>query len=639
MNIVIALGILVTLLTGVPVLIQLLRQHPRGLIILFFAEMWERFSYYGMRGLLIFYLTQHFLFDPKDANAQYGSYTSLVYLLPLIGGFLADKYLGTRKAVAFGALLLVAGHLTMAVEGRPATQTLTYQGARYDFAAEGRGANREVKLMVAGKPHAVTATATGDFAIKDLAADAPLPSILPKGQYQLGVADRDPLYVNIFYLALSLIIVGVGFLKPNISTIVGQLYPQGDPRRDPGFTLYYYGINLGSFWAAILCGLLGLNVGWGAGFGLAGVGMLAGFIVFVLGKPLLLGKAEPPRPAYLKEKLAGPLDREGLIYILSFVGVAAVWVLVQRNAVVGVALLVGTLMALAYIAWFMIAKCTRVERERLGLALILIFGAVLFWTLFEQAGSSLNLFAQTNVQLDLVREPLRLFGGALTLATREQLAAIGVDPASTLWINTGFNAAQTQSFNAGFILIFAPVFAALWTFLGRRGRDLNPVVKFGLALLQVGAGFLLLQIGAQFVDNSVRMPLIFLGVMYLLHTTGELCLSPVGLSQMTKLAPAQVVSFLMAVWFMAQAIAQYVAGKIAGLTTTETVGGQVLDPAAALATSLKVFNVIGLCSIGFGLLFLIAAPFIKRWSNGSDITSHPAVTTIDGEAQSAPHQV
>ena len=343
MNIVIAVGILVTLVTGIPVLVQLLKGHPRGLIICFLAEMWERFSYYGMRAILIFYLTQHFLFDPKAASGHYGSYTALVYLVPLIGGFLADKWLGTRKAVAFGAVLLVAGHLAMAIEGKPAVQTLTYQGATYEFQAEGRGQNREAKLVVDGKPYEVAATKVGDFEIKGLPANAPLPAVLPKADYKLDVTGRDPLYLNIFWFSLSLIILGVGFLKPNISTIVGQLYPQGDPRRDPGFTLYYYGINLGSFWASILCGLLGVNVGWWAGFGLAGVGMLAGFVVFVLGKPWLDGKAEPPEPKVLKEKVAGPINRELAIYGLSLVGLVGIFFLVQFNAIVGVALNIGIL--------------------------------------------------------------------------------------------------------------------------------------------------------------------------------------------------------------------------------------------------------------------------------------------------------
>ena len=246
MNIVILLGIVITLATGIPVLMQLLKQHPRGLIILFFAEMWERFSYYGMRGILIFFLTQHLLFDDATAGAQYGSYTSLVYLLPLIGGLLADRYLGTRKAVAFGALLLVAGHLTMAVEGKPATQQLVYGGQKYEVVAEGRMESRTVKLMVGDKAYDFGPAEGGGLEIKGLQAGGPLPAVLAKDSYTME-KQVDPLGKNAFYLAVSLIIMGVGFLKPNISTIVGQLYPQGDPRRDSGFTLYYYGINLGAF--------------------------------------------------------------------------------------------------------------------------------------------------------------------------------------------------------------------------------------------------------------------------------------------------------------------------------------------------------------------------------------------------------
>ncbi|PIB95489.1 peptide MFS transporter [Caulobacter sp. X] len=618
MNIVIAAGVLITLVTGIPVLIQLLKGHPRGLIICFLAEMWERFSYYGMRAILIFYLTQHFLFDPKTASGHYGSYTSLVYLLPLLGGMLADKWLGTRKAVAFGALLLVAGHLAMAVEGKPAVQTLTYGGATYEFQSEGRGQERVSRLVVAGKPYEVAATKTGDFEIEGLPAGAPLPAVLPKADYKLDVTARDPFYLNVFWFALSLIILGVGFLKPNISTIVGQLYPQGDPRRDPGFTLYYYGINLGSFWASILCGLLGVSVGWWAGFGLAGLGMLAGFIVFVLGKPWLENKAEPPHPEALKTKVLGPLSLETAIYAVSLLGLVGIFFLVQFNGVVGMALNVGIIASLAYIGWFMMTQCAKAERERLALAVFLIFGAVVFWTLFEQAGSSLSLFAATNVQLDLVREPVRLLGGAITLGTLEQLKAAAIDPASTFWVNTSFNAPQTQMLNAGWILIFAPVFAALWTFLGARGRDPNPVIKFGLALIQVGAGFLLLQWGATFADGAFRLPLVFLVLMYMLHTTGEMCMSPVGLSQMTKLSPLSMVSFMMAVWFLALAIAQWVGGKVAGLAATETVGGQVLDPALALASSLKVFNVIGLVAVVIGVGFLALSPILKKWSHGAD---------------------
>jgi POT family proton-dependent oligopeptide transporter len=601
MNLIVIIGIVITLATGVPVLLQMLKNHPRGLIPLFFAEMWERFSYYGMRGILIFYLTQHLLFDDSQASAQYGSYTSLVYLLPLIGGIIADRWLGTRKAVAFGALLLVAGHFTMAIEGRPAQQTLTYAGQTYQVAAEGRMENRQVHLVIGDGRYEFGPAADGGMAIKDLPATAPLPAELPKGSYTMQKT-QDPIGIMAFYIAVSLIIMGVGFLKPNISTIVGQLYPQGDPRRDSGFTLYYYGINLGAFWASVLCGLLGETVGWWAGFGLAGIGMLAGFVVFVLGKKHLQGKGEPPVPAALKEKVAGPLNREWAIYVLGVLGVIPVYFLVQYNAVVGWGLGLATVVAIAFIVWFLVAKCTKIERERMFLALVLIFGAVVFFTLFEQAGTSLNLFAARNVDL------------------------------------MGISAAQTQSFNAGFILIFAPVFAAAWAWLAQRGRDPNPTLKFGFGLLQVGLGFLVVVWAQGLADEQFRMPLFMLGLLYMLHTTGELCLSPVGLSEITKLSVASIVSFMMAVWFLSSSIAQFVGGKIAGLMGTETVGGQVLDPAAALATSLDGFNKLGWAGVGCGAVFVVASFFIKHWAHGANDPAgqaqpEPIAPTLDGERQ------
>ena len=300
MNIVVIAGIVITVLTAIPVLIQL-RNHPKGLFILFFAEMWERFSYYGMRGLLILYLTQKFLFDQKDAADHYGAYVAMVYLTPLIGGILADRWLGTRKAIQFGAVLLVIGQLGLAVEGPQAKQILTYAGAPYTVDVQGRGSLRQARIEVGGKGYVFGPSADGGIAVAGLPATSPLPATLAKGSFTLSVENRSPLYLNLFYLALGIIIMGVGFLKANISSIVGQLYPQGDPRRDPGFTLYYYGVNLGAFWAGILCGLLGETVGWWAGFGLAGVGMAAGWIVFMLGRSWLQGKGEPPVPEALKE--------------------------------------------------------------------------------------------------------------------------------------------------------------------------------------------------------------------------------------------------------------------------------------------------------------------------------------------------
>lgn len=626
MNIVVALGLIITFATGVPVLMQILKNHPRGLIILFFAEMWERFSYYGMRGILIFFLTQHFLFDDAMAGSTYGSYTSLVYLLPLLGGIMADRFIGTRKAVAFGALLLVAGHGMMAFEGRPATETLTYAGQTYRIDAEGRGAAREVSIVVNGQKYAFEAAENG-LAIENLPAASPLPAVLPTGEYKID-ATRDMAGVNVFYLAVSFIIMGVGFLKPNISTIVGQLYPQGDPRRDSGFTLYYYGINLGAFWAAVLCGLLGQTVGWWAGFGLAGVGMALGWVVFVLGKPLLQGKGEPPAEANLSKPMLGPINREWSIYLLSILGVGVVWFMVQRNALVGWVLGAATVASLLFILYVIVKVCeNKAQRERMMLALVLIFGSVVFFTLFEQAGTSLNLFADRNVDLSITPQAFQLLG--VTVGTPAQIAAAGLSTSGP-WIDATITAAQTQSFNAGFILIFAPIMAALWSFLGKRNLDPNPTLKFGLGLLQVGLGFMIVVWGAGMANSAFQMPLLLLGLLYLFHTTGELFLSPVGLSEITKLSVAKVVSFMMAVWFLASSIAQYVGGWIAGLAGTETVGGQVLNPGLALQTSLEVFKLLGLWGMGIGVAFIVISHFIKGWSHGAnDGDNHPGPALND----------
>ena len=603
-NIVVVAGVLITVLTGIPVYLQL-RQHPKGLSVLFFAEMWERFSYYGMRGLLIFYLTEHLLFDDTFANGQYASYTTLVYLLPLVGGYVADRWLGSRKAIAFGALLLVAGHFTMAIEGPAAKETLTYQGHVYSYQLNGRMDERTVCLQVGTGCYGVGAAPNGGLAIKGLPAAAPLPQVLAKGSY-IEAQTRSQPFVDVLYLALALIIMGVGFLKANISSIVGQLYPQGDPRRDPGFTLYYYGINLGAFWAAVVCGLVGQTVSWGAGFGLAGIGMLAGFVVFVFNKPKLEGHGEPPEPAALARHVLGPLNLEWLIYLAAFVGVAVVWWLVRQFTLMGWLLLAGWVVALGYLGLEM-TRVGKVARERLMLAILLVFGSMIFFALAEQAGSSLNEFAERNTALPNA--------GFLTITP-----------------------AQTQSFNAGFILIFAPLLSWVWAKLGQRGRDPNPLVKFGLGLIQIGLGFLILVWGAVYADPSFRTPVFFLAFSYLLQTTGELFLSPVGLSEMTKLAPARMISTLMAIWFLGASGAQYIAGLIARTMAADTIGGQVLDPAKALATYTHAFLILGGWGTGAGVLFLALSPLLKHWAHGvNDPGNHPQpepiAPVLDGERQ------
>jgi POT family proton-dependent oligopeptide transporter len=469
--------------------------------------------------------------------------------------------------------------MTMGIEGPPAQQILTYNGKDYTFTFEGRMEARKSFIVVDGKEYAFGASKDGGFEIKDFAGTAELPNVLPKGSYQTSEVLPEPIYKDIFFLALALIIMGVGFLKANISTIVGQLYDgPTDPRRDAGFTLYYYGINLGAAWASIACGYLGTTYGWWAGFGAAGVGMLLGLIVFGLGASWLAGKGEPPDPERLKKPTLGPINLEWTIYLLGLAGVAAVWIVVQRHEWVGYALAAGSIAILLYILFFMFTRCTFIEIQRILLALILIAGSTVFFTLFEQAGSSLNQFAERNTELVI-------FGVAMT-------------------------AAQTQSFNAFMILILAPIFSYLWAVLGRINLDPNPALKFGLALVQVGAGFFVLVWGSQFANSNYEVPLIFLFLTYLLHTTGELFLSPVGLSQMTRLSPAAIGSTIMATWFLASSWAQYIGGIIAKMTAAETVAGQVLDPGKALQNYVHVFEMIGTWGIGIGAGFIVLSPIL-----------------------------
>ena len=609
----------VTVLSAIPVVLQL-RTQPKGLNVCFFAEMWERFSYYGMRALLIYYLTQHFLFEDGHASEQYGNYTALVYLTPLLGGLLADRWLGTRKAIIFGAVLLCLGHIGMTIEGLPAQQVLTYQNHTYDFVTTGRQDARQVRLDVNGHSYDWKAGQDGGITLTGLPADAPLPSVLPKGGYQLQVVKKTPWAEQAYYFAVSLIILGVGLMKPNISTIVGQLYARGDPRRDSGFQLYYYGINLGSFWSALLCGYVGQSVGWWAGFGLAGIGMVLGLVVFILGKRWLQGQGEPPADADLSKRIAGPLSRQTVIYALCLLlGLPVIYYLIQHHGLVGITELVAVAAILAYVVFRMITRYTRVENYRLALAMILSLCSVVFWTLFEQAGSSLNLFAARNVDLDFVAhaQTLTLFGHPLVFASTAQLAQIGGLPAGATWIDMGIAASQTQSFNAGFILLFSPILAALFAWLGRRRADPPPLRKFAFALACVGISFLFLSFGSTLANAAFRVPWYFLLITYMLHSLGELTLSPVGLSQQTKLSPVTLVSTMMAIWFLGTSGAQYLAGQIAKLAATDTIGGQVLDPQLALKTSVATFTLIGWWGLGLAAAVFVLSFLISHWAGES----------------------
>ncbi len=481
--------------------------HPKGLFVLFFAEMWERFSYYGMRALLIFYLTQHWLFSDERSSVIYGAYTALVYITPVLGGYLADRYLGQRKAVLFGAVLLTCGHFLMAFEG-------------------------------------------------------------PGGE-------NNP-YVDIFWLALSFIIVGSGFLKANISVIVGQLYPRTDIRRDGAYTIFYMGINLGAFLGTIIAGYLGQTYGWAYGFGMAGFGMLLGLIVFIRGKPYLLGKGEARDPAWLESTIGG-IRFEWLLYLVGLAAVAAIWVLIQYQSLIGWLLGGFGALLLLYVLGYAITKLPREDRNRIFAAMFLIVGSILFWALFEQAGSSLNLFTDRYVDRTM----------------------FGVE----------VPAAVFQSINPAYIILLAPLFAWIWTALGRRGLEPSTPAKFGLAMIQLGTGFLVLVAGAGLFGEEAATPLIFIFLIYLLHTTGELCLSPVGLSAMNRLAPVHMASLVMGTWFFASATGNFAAGLIAAATGA---GELESGTSAGVDNYLTVYATVGSVAIGVGVLVMLVSPWIKR---------------------------
>ena len=504
--------------------------HPRGLFMLFFAEMWERFSYYGMRALLVLYLTKHWLFSDGEASMVYGAYTALVYITPVIGGYLADKYLGQRKAVLYGAVLLTFGHFLMGFEG-------------------------------------------------DGGGDSPA--------------------LNAFWLALAFIIVGSGFLKANISVMVGQLYPRTDVRRDGAYTIFYMGINLGAFLGSLLCGYLGETYGWKYGFGAAGIGMLLGLIVFVIGKPLLQGKGESTDPARLRQRTAG-LPFEWLLYVLGIGIVVVCWWMVQNQEVVGWALGVTGAVLLGYVGWVASTRLDRHARNRIFAAMILMIGSVLFWALFEQAGSSLNLYTDRFVDRNM-------FGWEV--------------PASMF-----------QSINAMYIILLAPVFAWLWTMLGRRGLEPSAPAKFGLGMIQLGLGFLVLVAGAAAVAGGSMTPVLFIFLIYLLHTMGELCLSPVGLSAMNRLAPAHMASLIMGCWFFASATGNFVAGLIAAATGSEAASGAD----AAQDVVLDVYSNIGWIAVAVGVGFVVISPLIKRLMHLETLKDDDHV--LAGEAELAEPQ-
>jgi len=499
--------------------------HPRGLYTLFFSEMWERFCYYGMRTLLTLYLVKSLFKGDAEASLMYGAYTALIYAAPVMGGRLADQYLGYRYAILLGAVFMAIGEFLIL-------------GGNEMFLLIGMGA----------------------------------------------------------------LIVGNGYFKANISTIVGKLYEDDDPRRDSGFTIFYIGINIGALLATTVVAYVGETYGFNYGFGLAGLGMLSGLLIFWLGRE---NYAAAPgldiREAGMEVKYGMKMYQ--FITLASVLLIPICYVLILKNTFqIGgedgfTFPLMTVLLTLlfVYVAYSLVkAGISEGEmwRDRMVALVIMMVINVIFWACFEQAGTSLTLFADRNVDRVIMGWEM---------------------PAS-----------MTQFFNPFFIVLFGSIFTWMWVQLDRMGKNPSIPMKFSLGILQLGLGFLVTLVGVQFVDESTAMvPLLTLLFLYMLHTTGELFLSPIGLSMVTKLAPKNMAGTAMGGWFLSFAIANYAGGLIATLTGGHG-GEEVVDAGlsdlemktAGLSQYIDVFSTLGMVLVGFAILIALCNKPLNKLMHG-----------------------
>jgi proton-dependent oligopeptide transporter, POT family len=498
--------------------------HPKGLMTLFFTEMWERFSYYGMRALLILFMTTAIIdgglgFDDKTSGAIYGLYTMGVYLLALPGGWFADRLFGLKKSVWYGGIIIAIGHFTMALPGL-------------------------LHLFE-------EASATKE--------------------------SLSSLDTNSFYLGLILITIGTGLLKPNISSIVGQLYPVGSSKRDAGFSIFYMGINIGALIAPIACSTLAIY-DWHLGFGLAGLGMVFGLIQYRLSGKSLEGYGEGI--SLLTEK--DIRERDKIKKILFGIGTVVLLVLtllfmglipVNVSAIAGASGTIIAIVAVVYLGYVILfGGLSLDDRKKVGVIAILFLFSALFWSGFEQAGSTLNLFAERFTDRTI-------FGWEIP-------------------------AGYFQSVNSMFIIIFAPFFGAMWVWLGRRNLEPSSPLKFAMGLILLGMGFMVMYFAAKIAASGELAAPTWLIFTYMLHTFGELSLSPVGLSLVTKLAPAKYGGQMMGIWFLSVSLGNLFAGLIAG----EASGGTE----EALAQMPAQYQIIVLTAVGAGVLLLLLSKPIRR---------------------------
>ena len=549
------------------------KEQPKQIWMLFFTEMWERFSFYGMRALLILYMTHVLFFPDKDANLQYGAYNALVYTMPLLGGWLADRLLGFRKSIILGGVLMAIGHLVLAIPSQAS-----------------------------------------------------------------------------FFLGLGFLISGNGFFKPNISSLLGRYYTEQDPRKDAGYSIFYMGVNIGAFLGGAICGYLGQKGGdmlsgiasgggvfgslaqktavlfgsyenghwhhecWHMGCGIAGVFMILGLLVFLAYQRVLEDQGYPPVPEALEKKVGGVLKMEWVLYLGAFLLVPLMVFLVQCDrimaptmdglcnaghtgtfqyllttlrdlGVMGALLYLFGIAAVVYVI-FESFKFDKASRQKLWAAMIMIIFTVLFWGFYEQSGGSLNLMSERNVDMTV-------FGHVLPSAM----------------IN--------NAVNPFYIIFLTPLFAVMWNFLERKKIDPSTPMKFGLAFLFLGAGYYLFYLGGVVGKETGLMPMIYFLLAYFVITTGELFLSPIGLSMITKLSPKQMVGFMMGMWFLASAFGQHLAGEIgARMSVPHAANGEVVSAVVSLPIYMKGCNQIALVSLGGGLALILLSPVIRKLMNG-----------------------
>lgn len=504
-------------------------KYPKQLYLLFMTEMWERFTFYGMRALLVLYMTKQLAFADDKANLTYGAYQALVYAMPVFGGLLADRLMGFRRAIVFGGILMAIGNFTLAI----------------------------------------------------------------------------PNNVMTFYLGMGFIVIGNGFFKPNISSMVGNLYAPGDDRRDGGFSLFYMGINIGAFLGSLLCGWIGEEYSWYYGFGLAGVFMILGLIVFMTAQHKLGPIGLPPTPGKKQQvaftdMLDVPQDsmvelmvdesevknrksKERLVVIGSIIAIPVMAAILYYYKVMGMIFVPFGLLSLGYIL-YLAGKEPLEARKKIFAALVLTIFSILFWGFYEQGGGSLNLFADRNVNMNV---------GGTELSS----------------------AAVNNAINPMWVIFLSPVFGYIWIAMAKKKLEPNSSVKFALGLILLGISFYIFVLAGNSADSSGKISLLMFALGYFVMSSGELCLSPIGLSMITKLSPQKMVGLMMGIWFLASAFGQYVAGIVGTLMAipSENSTKGVFDPVQTLPVYLGVFEKIALVSVASGILLLILSPLLKKW--------------------------